>query len=230
MIDRADFVTSVRRSWESVKQFELGETVRQFEPLPVIPEFRDLALGGADRYADLFAGGYRTGAYNIVLRDFSLLQFGSDRVGLRYAFLPNPYITLAASGKTIDEAWDLVNGGASSLEEAIDEIGGLGTESGVPLIRYEVAESQWVPLRHPFAHFHIGFHSENRWPVSRILTPLAFTLFIVKMYYANEWLVGCVQREASRFERRLRDEREANCRIVSPEFFPDDERRSFHFA
>ena len=54
-------------------------------------------------------------------------------------------------------------------------------KSGTKLfaIRYEVATRDYLELRHPAAHFHIGLH-EGRWPVDKILSPTAFTMFVAK--------------------------------------------------
>jgi hypothetical protein len=230
VIARADVIGGVRRSYAWLKTVNLSEIVRQYEPLEASGEFRDLALGGADTYTELYIGALRTGAYNIVLRDFSLFQFGLDDSGARYAFLPNPYLHLAEDGETINEAWELVEGGAGTLEDAIDYVGSIDSESGVPPIRYEASESQWKKLRHPHSHFHIGFHADNRWPVRRHLTPFAFTLLIAKMYYGSAWLSGCAPADFSPHEELLRAERVGNCRLVSPEYFPQEEELSFHFS
>jgi len=230
VIARADVIGGVRRSYAWLKAIGLIELVRQYEPLVADAEFRELALGGAKTYVDLYIGAFRTGAYNLVLRDFSLLQFGLDASGARYAFLPNPYLNLAEDGRTIDEVWELVETGTASLEDAIDFVGSIDAESGIPPIRYEASESQWKMLRHPHSHFHIGFHADNRWPVRRHLTPFAFTLMIAKLYYGPVWLSGCSARDFSPHEALLRTERLDNCRLVSPEYFPEQEELSFHFS
>ena len=57
----------------------------------------------------------------------------------------------------------------------------------IPSIRYDYSPTQYEEKFHPASHFHIGFHSENRWPVTRVLTPYSFFLKILAMYYSDIW-------------------------------------------
>jgi hypothetical protein len=101
-------------------------------------------------------------------------------------------------------------------------------------VRYENAPSQYKCLHHPCSHFHIGFHAESRWPISRVLTPESFTMLIAKLYYSLQWQKLGVDANdkvtGSSFESMLIAEK-ANCRIIGNELFGSNtEARSFHFA
>ncbi|HVA27539.1 MAG TPA: DUF2290 domain-containing protein, partial [Candidatus Baltobacteraceae bacterium] len=178
-----------------------------------------------------YKAAMQTASYNIMLRDFSLLQFGwFDTNDVRYAFLPNPSIRFEISGEIVKEAWSLVDAGAASVEEALMDISSVESENGAPLLRYENSEKQRKELRHPCSHFHIGFHSENRWPLARVLTPFAFTLLVSKFYYSEHWLKDCSETAFGQFEATLIEERRDGCRLLPPEMFSQLERVSFHIA
>lgn len=129
--------------------------------------------------------------YNISLIDKGCFQFSESRnkrgeQELRYAYYPNPYqfIDFKKEVKSIQELFD--TGGLSDLEyqQLINEAEFI---LDIPLIRYDYSPSQYDDKFHPASHFHIGFHSDNRWPVSRVLNPLVFFIKIISMYYNQYW-------------------------------------------
>lgn len=116
-------------------------------------------------------------------------------------------------------------------EEINALIASLTTSSTIPLIRYENAPSQYRVFEHPCSHFHIGLHSENRWAVSRVLTPLAFTLWIVKQYYRDSWLsqADVMHELGNPLEKRLIEER-MECRVLGDDLFSVTEGTSIHIG
>ncbi len=227
---KRDVVRSVRKSWAFLKERGLGELVRDYEPLAVNDEFRKMALGGARNYVELYLSALTTLSYNIMLQDFSILQYSwVAEEDVRYGFLPNPMLRYAGVGVTLD-IWENVSTGITTVEEAMQELSEVDHESGVPPIRYENSATQHKPFRHPCSHFHVGFDSENRWPLQRLLTPFAFTLLITKLYFPGCWLADCGATEISSFEEILITERRENCRILPPGLFSTREGESFHVA
>ena len=67
----------------------------------------------------------------------------------------------------------------------------------IPLIRYDYSPSQYDEKFHPASHFHIGFHSDNRWPVAKVLNPLIFFIKIISMYYKSVWVENFNNNEVS---------------------------------
>lgn len=129
--------------------------------------------------------------YNIALRDQGCFQFSESRNSsgeqeLRYAYYPNPYqfIDFKKEVKSIQELFD--SGELTDIEyqQLINEAEFI---LDIPLVRYDYSPSQYEEKFHPASHFHIGFHSNNRWPVGRILNPLIFFIKIISMYYADIW-------------------------------------------
>ncbi|RSZ26128.1 DUF2290 domain-containing protein [Acinetobacter bereziniae] len=129
--------------------------------------------------------------YNISLIDKGCFQFSESRNSsgeqeLRYAYYPNPYqfVDFKKEVKSIQELFD--GGELTDLEyqQLVNEAEFI---LDIPLIRYDYSPSQYNNKFHPASHFHIGFHSDNRWPVSKILNPLVFFIKIISMYYGEIW-------------------------------------------
>lgn len=54
-------------------------------------------------------------------------------------------------------------------------------------VRLDQHPLQYDPINHPAHHLHIGYENDSRIPVKRILTPLAFTAFIISTFYPKTW-------------------------------------------
>ncbi|MDR6387560.1 DUF2290 domain-containing protein [Paraburkholderia phenoliruptrix] len=233
-MDRSDVVRGINRTWETAERLDIAETFGNAGPLPVKDEFRDLLFSADTLYVDAYLAGLSMSHYNVLLSDYSYFQFSWEREGyVRYAFYPNPFI----SGKEEELAnfkrlRELVVADMITHEEYLALIADGSVSSGVPMFRYENAPDQRKPFRHPCSHFHIGFHSENRWPLRRVLTPLAFSLMVFKAYYGLPWKAkgDDEQKDVSNVFERMLIEEKANCRLVSIDLFDEIEERTFFFA
>jgi len=232
-MNRGDVENGIRRSWEVLNRLALGETFSSAAALAINEEFRDLALNAETRYAALYMNGLSNSYYNILIADYSYFHFGwSAENHVRYAYYPNPFLSGKGGVKGFKRLREAVEADAISVEQYHALLEDELPECRVPLLRYENAPGQWRELRHPCSHFHIGHHSDNRWAINRVLTPLAFTLLVLKQYYSEEWdLLGddSEGKIQNVFERELIKER-FNCRIIGDDLFTANEASSFHLA
>jgi hypothetical protein len=229
-MNRADFITSIRRSWDLVIRTDLGLSFSVPVPLPVNPEFRDLLYESGSAYEDVYVLALRRSHYNFILSDFSFFQFSffeSDR-STRMAFFPNPFQLLDFSPEELEI---LVSEGAISYEDYASLSGEARILHRAPPIRYEYAPGQYREIIHPSSHFHIGHHSENRWSIERMLTPLAFTMWIIKQYYSTEWAMfaDAGDKLLNKLNTELEAERQ-KCPPLPQELFSDRERSLFYFT
>src|SRR5262249_41779290 len=107
-------------------------------------------------------------------------------------------------------------------------------EVRIPLIRFELDHNAYVMLKHPASHFHVGTHTENRWPAARELTPRAFTLFVLKLYYLQDWLThGAMATDEdgfeNRFDRQFANEKQC-CNLLAARLFDQKESKLLHIA
>lgn len=177
-MNRTDVTRGINKTWEIASKLNLNESFANAGLLPLNEEFRDLILSSKTTYSSVYVAGLSLSHYNILLTDYSYFQFSWDRENyVRYAYYPNPFI----SGKdneleSFRRLQELVESGLLQHEEYLTILSERSAMSGIPMLRYENAPDQRKKFAHPCSHFHIGFHSENRWPVRRILTPYAFSL------------------------------------------------------
>lgn len=235
MIERQNVQSGILKSWRIVEDLKLAETISNPSPLGVSEEFRDLALDDRTTYVNLYTRGLQLSHYNFSLIDYSYFQFSwSSPNHVRYAYYPNPFTDWSGSGDDSimsAESWRReLEEEIISHEEYLDLLRGLAPEMRAPVIRYENAPDQYRPFHHPCSHFHFGFHSDNRWPSSRILTPVAFTLLILKNYYGDSWRKLGESEDTpygNKLESQLVDERVMRCRIIGEDYFSALEQKSF---
>jgi hypothetical protein len=94
--------------------------------------------------------------------------------------------------------------------------------------RYENFPDQRKRFFHPCSHLHIGFHSDNRWPLKRTLTPLAFAMLVSKQYHGDEWRAFGDDDDpeiSNSFERALIREHQ-NFHLVSDDLFEKIEEQA----
>ncbi|QVK23735.1 DUF2290 domain-containing protein [Shewanella dokdonensis] len=151
----------------------------------------------ATSYRQLYDAGLETQNFNLMLYDQSFFQFAivssEENLSVRLAYYPNPYIFIEHINEKND-ALSLLDIGELTHEEYEQLISESTCYSEIPIIRYDLSTEQYCENYHPTAHFHIGFNSESRWPVRRVLSPLAFFLNIIKNYYIDIWIKAEVSK------------------------------------
>ena len=230
---RKDVQSGIVRSWELVRTLKLGATISSSAPIAINEEFRKVILSVDASYVTIFTTGLRLSHYNFQLTDYSFFQFGwSSLDHVRYSFYPNPFLTdWRVNASALTEWKEQLDCELITRDENLDLLRDLEPEVRVPIVRYENAPDQYKAFNHPCSHLHIGHHEGNRWPLSRILTPLAFTQLILKLYYGSAWQqFGADEADTcgNSLESKLIQER-MNCRSIDAGLFTDDREKKLSF-
>jgi len=228
-VDRREVQIGIRASWNAAVELALGETFGVAAPLPVNEEFRDLLFSADVQYNRLYLAGLELRHYNILLKNFSFLQYsvGTEN-SLRFAYYPNPFMDTVTT--ELDRLRELLEADLISEEEFLALVDEHRSDNRAAPIRYESAPRDRRAFAHPSSHFHIGHGVVGRWAVARELTPLAFTLLVLKHYFPTEWFSADGDQEiGNTFEKRLMAERRS-CVEVPEDLFSESERRCFHFT
>jgi hypothetical protein len=232
-VERREIANSIIGSWRFLERVGLAESFAYADPLPVNTDFRDLIFAPDSGHLDLYRYCLRNSYYNFMVFDHSFFQFGwSAPSDVRYAYYPNPHVSRPDALHKFRRYREMVREETLSEDEFSQLVQGMKFDGGVPIFRYEHSPSQYVPLSHPCSHLHIGVHGDNRWAVSRLLSPLAFTMLMVKHYYPAEWAQGAhgdAGAEVHDFEIELSGER-SRCPLLGEAAFCQEERNTFHFA
>lgn len=185
-----DITSGIKKVSELARQLELDEHHCTLNSISVSNELKKLCKT-SPYYRNIYDYISTYKEYNLMLKDASCFQFSEFRnkdneQELRYAYYPNPYQFLEYR-KHVIAVQDLLQQGQLSLtdyEQLLDEC---EFTHDIPVIRYDYSPSQYDEFFHPASHFHIGFHSDNRWPVLKVITPVVFFLKVISMYYPKAW-------------------------------------------
>jgi len=211
-------------------QLKLLQHPQLYSSLTPSESFYRVAMADDTSYAEVYLEGLKKHDYNFLLNDFSYFQFQRRSVpapfDLRYGFYPNPFAVVTFEQFCDENECDPLVGDSYELYlQFLDE---LDERNWVPPFRYEVSFNQYAELSHPTAHLHIGRHDSNRWPVERILTPLAFTLLVTKHYYGDAWQLGADVDDkgepTNKFDEQFISVKEV-CTVIEPAYFSVRERR-----
>ncbi|OPA87541.1 hypothetical protein BFW88_18780 [Pseudomonas fluorescens] len=233
-MNRQEVQSGINKTWDLADKLGLAAAFSNPNLLPLNIEFRDAILSAESTYIDVYLTAMNLSHHNIILSDYAYFQFSMERDGyVRYAYYPNPFISGTESETTsFRKLTELFENEFISHEQYLSLLDSKKNLNGKPMWRYENAPDQRKRFFHPCSHFHIGFHSENRWPLKRTLTPLAFSMLVFKQYYGEEWrLLGDDDDPeiSNSFERALIRERQ-NCHVVSDDLFEKIEEQAFFFS
>lgn len=176
-------------------------------------------------YFRIYTVGKENYDFDFLLQDESYLQFSISQDSedsppeLRYAFFQNPqyFITYEEFLGVQDIAIEDVG---ETFQEFYDQflIEAELNSSSIP-IRYDLDKVNYKPIIHSTSHFHIGHNNDVRIPCKMILTPMMFTLFIIKHSYYNIWKQN-IENPDGNLNQALNLEKR-NCSNLSIPFWDD---------
>lgn len=228
----AEFRRSLRQTLTLLNDLNLLLLPQLIVALEPSLAFRSAVTRTAPTYAQVYRTGLQHRDYNFLLNDFSYLQFyrqGDTRehTNLRFAYYPNPYEHVSF-GEFLEKLGE--DAGDADVQELYMQLLSEQRETGgAPVVRYESAPAQHVPLKHPASHFHIGLSAEGRWPLDKVLSPLAFALLITKLNYPKNWHEQEDETGGNPFEERLARAR-ADCPELDDLLFTPQEQMQHHFT
>jgi hypothetical protein len=232
-VDERDFSREITSAWTLLKErLEIGRFLIAAESLRIDETFQQAALDEDSTYEEIFRVGLSRSNYNIMLSDYAYFQFNwTADDAWRLGYFPNPWLSGAPAAEQTLRQWEALEEiGALSYDDVSELIADMPHIGAVPPIRFEFAARDYQEFVHPAAHFHIGRHTENRWPSALSIGPKAFTLIIAKLYYPESWArcssfhggaeASCIENALSAVMRDVRAVHQ----------FSERERQSFHFG
>lgn len=189
-MDRTSFLTSIRSAFFSLDDSGIMESWINPASLNVSDKFNELALSRSASYKEIYHRGLELGQYNCILKDYAYFQYSQDdRTSWRLAYYPSPYFSgctpnlIALEDLRLKLKSDEIS--IMDFEEYVAD--GFEAANRVPMLRFEYAEGQHRAVSHPAAHLHIGVDGEDRMASKVKLSPLSFTLLIIRSYYSTAW-------------------------------------------
>lgn len=153
-------------------------------------------------YREAYEMVFRENAYDFRLSDQSLFQFnisGTDihNGSIRYCYYEAPIIVMSyeqfvafelglkpdeSRYKNMIQEW-----GDESRTEYEDYVRSSDLKSAVTPLRYDCKANDYRPGIHPASHMHFGVENDIRVGTRRIMTPIAFVLFVIRQRYPDAW-------------------------------------------
>lgn len=230
-MNERNFRRCIGQAWEFIDAANLGETFSCPVSLPTNSKFREKSLNKKVSYEEVFLFGLRNVCYNLLLADRSYLQFSrQNEESFRFVYYPNPF--LGTEVVEIESLSDTDGYDDFDMEEHLQLISERRNTQRPPIVRYEYAPAQYVELEHPSSHFHLGHHSDNRWPIRRILTPEVFTLIILKQFYRAKFNAApLLQRGPERLSLgEIHKRAKSKLTLVDARWFSTQDGREFFWG
>jgi len=164
--------------------------------------------------------------YHFMLSDESFLKFEciKDEKGsliLRYYYFGFPYNLPTYNEYLIDKGKNFNVVGYSDKDEYEQLIVESKEKDPITLIRYDYSEKNYLPGIHSASHFHIGYGNSMRISCSKMITPLLFTLFILKQVYYDEWKILISNEKIIKSYKSLK----SKCKEIDKKIFQDIDRK-----
>jgi hypothetical protein len=173
--------------------------------------------------------------YHIKLEDQSLILFKKDS----FKYIMTPFAKMESKSLYEDKfKQELFDEGYNDIE--IDELcediemiyqNYLDTElkigSHTP-IRFDYHPMQYNNVNHPVSHLHIGHENDSRIPIKKIMTPYAFSGFILATFYPDHWKRIRIENKISEIDYNLMNKSLSTVQEKhTDKWCPDEEENRF---
>lgn len=138
-------------------------------------------------YLDIWKYCFQNQLYDFQLKDGSLLLFNTQDTA--YSFYSCPINCLTYKDYMIECGFDFHETGQEFLEAYEQYLLECRQIEFPLLIRYDYEIKSYIEGLHPVSHLHVGFNSNIRIGIKKILSPIAFTFFLLRQYYPSFWKV-----------------------------------------
>jgi len=180
-------------------------------------------------YSQIYTTARRNRDYQILLSDESFFQFslnlasdGKSAVA-RYAYYETPFDL--AEVRALDNLHFGISTNWWETELLEDQLrSNLEEKRFFTPIRYDFDLGLFKAELHPASHLHIGFANEIRIPVSKVLSPLAFTCFVLRHIYRPIWKDNRHLNEVTQAYNDIK----STCIDLEQSYFPDIEKRDLY--
>lgn len=168
--------------------------------------------------------------YDVLLKDDSMFQMNITAGESRLMFIQNPLKQISFETFLENIGLEVEPDNMDKLHEFFDDdyhqtLEGMDLNSGAIYMRFDVdargrKDNENI---HAYAHLHIGINNSIRIPVGMHLTPLAFTMFVVRHVYYDVWA------ESVRTEK-IKSGHKTGCEILPGEMWTESEKQFLYIT
>jgi hypothetical protein len=125
--------------------------------------------------------------FNFQLVDSSIILFNNSDFYPSFVFYGCPYDCLPYKDFVKENGFEYQNIGDALSNDYMLYLDNCTIHSSHRTIRYDYAPKQYREGLHPSSHIHIGYQTEIRIGLEKILDPLAFIMFVLRQLYPYKW-------------------------------------------
>jgi hypothetical protein len=193
-------------------------------------EFKKHSMG--EDYLATYKYAINNAQYDFLLVDQAFFQFsciddsGRNLIKVRYAYFPAPLRVQSYVDFLKNLGFDYDECGEEfyfDYEQALSEA---KIKTAVIPIRYDFDIEQYVEMKHPMSHIHVGHESDVRIPCSCVISPVAFVGFVLRHSYWKTWKLA--MDDVSFYEKYCRLKLE--CAALDHQGFSRKERVDFFIS
>lgn len=194
-MNEGTFWSSYTDSVRFLKKLDLLKEENSHKRVPYTQGCAEYSRG--KDYKELYQSLADNRDYDVLLKDDSMLQMSINGGESRLMFIQNPLLHVTFESYIEEIGWDKEYLSVEQLHEAFDDdysqvLEGMKLNSGAVYFRYDVDARgrKGNENIHAYTHLHIGLNNSIRIPVGVHLTPLAFTMFVIRHVYYDIWVNG----------------------------------------
>lgn len=222
------FWSSYTCSVKLLKDLDFLKENNSHKRVPYSPDCPDYSRGGD--YKELYQNLVDNRDYDVLLGDDSIMQMRFSQGESRLLFIQNPQKFIS-----FEEYLSCV--GLDVLDDQMDEAHAffdddyhqalecMSLNNGAVYLRYDVDEQGRKNKEsiHAYTHLHIGLNNNIRIPVGKYMTPLSFTVFVIRHVYLELWVEGLKKEIINLDHKHL-------CEDLPANLWTAEERKDFYLG
>lgn len=192
-----------------------------------------LSIMYSDDYDNIYKTAMKNNDFDFVLFDDSFIQFsaikGENELSdgkIRYAYFPNSRSYQTYVGFLEENEMTYEDAGDTFTEEYEQYISEAKLKDFVTPIRYDYDYSAYDMVNHSISHLHIGREENIRIPLSKVLSPQAFTIFIIKNLYLEYWKKAILKDSF----KHIFEKSKQKCTTIEEELFAEFEKLQLYLS
>lgn len=151
-------------------------------------EFKKQSLIGSS--IDIYNTAIDNKDFNLYLpEDGAFFQFSYGAKNLRYAYFERPHDAMTYRQFLLDLGFSYDEVGDELYEDFNQYLVENPQKEHITNVRYDYSEGEYREVVHPVSHLHIGQQNNIRIPLSKILLPENFVMFVIKQVYWEKFKV-----------------------------------------
>ena len=215
----------------NILKYENTSRARSIVNTKLSAEF--LSIMYSDDYDNIYKTAMKNNDFDFVLFDDSFIQFsaikGENDLSdgkIRYAYFPNSRSYQTYVGFLEENEMTYEDAGDTFTDEYEQYISEAKLKDFVTPIRYDYDYSSYDMVNHSISHLHIGREENIRIPLSKVLSPQAFTIFIIKNLYLEYWKKAILNDSF----KHIFEKSKQKCTTIEEELFAEFEKLQLYLS